>query len=111
MTGLGTDYGDAASKYPVLIANNGAGHDIVEGFYLGAGVTADADGQPSALANADLSDDGVTLVPMTAGKDATITVSASAAGYLDVWLDANGDGDWNDVGEKVFNKTGRARRE
>ena len=104
VTGLGTDYGDAASKYPVLIANNGAAHDIVRGFYLGAGVTADPDGQPSVLANADLNDDGVTLVPMSAGKDATITVSASGTGYLDVFLDANGDGDWSDVGEKIFNK-------
>ena len=102
LTGLGTDYGDAPTVYPVLREDNGAGHQIVAGYYLGNFVDAESDGQPSALADADLSDDGVLFAPMTAGKDTTMDVTASAAGFLDVWLDANGDGDWNDSGEKIF---------
>lgn len=103
LTGLGTDYGDAPAVYPVLRENNGAGHRIVPGFHLGAFVDAEPDGQPSALASADLSDDGVVFAgPMTAGQNAVMNVVASAPGFLDVWFDANGDGDWNDVGEKIF---------
>ena len=103
LTGLGTDYGDAPAVYPVLREDNGAGHRIVPGFHLGTFVDAEPDGQPSALASADLSDDGVVFAgSMTAGQNAVMNVVASAAGFLDVWFDANGDGDWNDVGEKIF---------
>ncbi|MHB8954104.1 MAG: dockerin type I domain-containing protein [Pirellulaceae bacterium] len=105
LTGLGTDYGDAPASYPVLRENNGAGHRIAAGFHLGATVDAEPDGQPSLLADADLTDDGVLLEPMISGKETTIIVSASAAGYLDAWLDANGDGDFDDAGEKIFNRT------
>jgi hypothetical protein len=100
-TGLGTDYGDAPITYPVELDNNGAGHKIVIGYHLGSFVDAEPNGLPSALADADLSDDGVVFTPMTAGQNATIVVTASAAGFLDGWLDANGDGDWNDAGEKI----------
>lgn len=100
-TGLGTDYGDAPITYPVLIDNNGAGHKIVAGYSLGAFVDAEANGLPSVLADADLSDDGVVLVPLTSGQNATIVVNATGAGFLDAWLDANGDGDWLDSGEKI----------
>ena len=100
-TGLGTDYGDAPITYPVLIDDSGAGHKIVDGYSLGTLVDAESNGLPSALADADLSDDGVVLVPLTSGQNATIVVSATGAGFLDAWLDANGDGDWNDSGEKI----------
>lgn len=100
-TGLGTDYGDAPITYPVELANSGAGHKIVDGYHLGSFVDAEPNGLPSALADADLSDDGVAFTPMTSAQNATIVVTASAAGFLDAWLDANGDGDWNDAGEKI----------
>ncbi len=44
---LGTDYGDAPAPYPTLSADNGASHEIKDGFFLGTGVTAEEDGQPS----------------------------------------------------------------
>ena len=102
LTGLGVDYGDAPSQYPVLIADNGAGHEIVAGFYLGNFVDAENDGLPSVLADADASDDGVVFPVLAAGLSATIGVTASAAGFLDAWIDNNGDGDWNDAGEQIF---------
>jgi hypothetical protein len=98
------DFGDAPDpSYPTLISSNGAGHLIKPNFFLGAGVTSDGDGQPGGAAGLDL-DDGVTFdTPVSPGMTAQITVTASAAGKLDAWIDFNGDGDWNDPGEKIFN--------
>ncbi|MCU0960895.1 MAG: dockerin type I domain-containing protein [Pirellulaceae bacterium] len=99
---LGTDYGDAPDTYPVLKTDSGAGHRIVSGFYLGQFVDAEPDGQPSSLADADASDDGVIFTPMVSGQLTTITVNASGGGFLDAWLDTNGDGDWEDAGEQIL---------
>ena len=46
---------------------------------------------------------------LTAGYQAQLTVfatgiTAGQPGYLDAWFDFNGDGDWNDAGEKIFNR-------
>jgi len=38
----------------------------------------------------------------TAGSAVPITVTASAEGYLDLWIDFNSDGDWLDQFEQVF---------
>jgi hypothetical protein len=40
------------------------------------------------------------------GQTVNISVIASVAGFLDVWIDFNTDGDWADAGEHVF--TGQA---
>ncbi|MBX7072480.1 MAG: NF038122 family metalloprotease [Pirellulales bacterium] len=97
------DFGDAPLPYPTLLADNGARHILVPGLRLGATVTNDRDGKPSLAADADDGDDGVVfngaIVP---GKTASITVTASAAAKLDAWIDWNGDGDWADPGEQVF---------
>jgi hypothetical protein len=37
------------------------------------------------------------------GESQQITVTASAAGHLDAWIDFNRDGDWDDLGEQIFN--------
>lgn len=96
------DYGDAPAPYPTLMADDGARHFVVEGFHLGAGSTADADGQPHATAEAD-SDDGVEfstlLVP---GSTATVTVEASSAGFINAWFDFAGDGSWDEVGDQIL---------
>ncbi|MEZ6101434.1 MAG: NF038122 family metalloprotease [Pirellulaceae bacterium] len=102
--GEGLDFGDAPDPlYPTLLSSNGARHTFVEGFYLGAGVSLESDGKPSAGATADSDDDGVAfdsvLLP---GVSVDFTVTASAAGLLDAWIDFNADGDWNDPGEKIF---------
>ncbi|MCA9188858.1 MAG: pre-peptidase C-terminal domain-containing protein [Planctomycetales bacterium] len=98
------DYGDAPDpSYPTLLASDGASHIISPGLFLGNGVTADPDGKPSATGTADDGDDGVTFdSALVIGSSVPITVTASAAGQLDAWVDFNGDGDWLDVGERVF---------
>jgi hypothetical protein len=106
--GSGLDFGDAPAPYPVLKADNGARHEIVEGFMLGNAVYSTVDGRPSDLADSDLGDDGVEfLSPLTAAYETRLTVfatgiTAEQPGYLDAWLDANRDGDWNDAGEKIL---------
>ncbi|NLF70850.1 MAG: hypothetical protein GX575_17605, partial [Candidatus Anammoximicrobium sp.] len=102
------DFGDAPSPYPTLAANNGARHALVSGLRLGGEVDPEGDGQPSAGATLDDTtgtpddEDGVLFsTPLYLGRDATIEVTASAAGQLDAWIDWNDDGDWADADEKV----------
>ncbi|GAF88398.1 unnamed protein product, partial [marine sediment metagenome] len=104
------DFGDAPDPtYPTLLANNGAQHTIVSGYYLGAGVDDETDGQPTTAATGDDTDaggnddDGVVLgAALIQGQATPLTVTASAAGLLDAWIDFNDDGDWLDAGEQVF---------
>ena len=102
--GEGLDFGDAPDPgYPTLLIHNGARHVIQTDFYLGGGVDEEIDGQPTAAANGDSGDDGITfnslLVPDTTG---VVTARASQAGRLDAWIDFNGDGDWFDAGEQIL---------
>jgi len=103
------DFGDAPDPtYPTLLASNGARHVIVPGFFLGALVDAEPDGQPDATATGDdlanlADEDGVVFTsPLTVGGLATVDVTASAPGLLDAWMDFNADGDWADPGEQIF---------
>jgi hypothetical protein len=52
----GLDYGDAPASYGTLLADDGARHQIVSGFHLGATVDADFDGQPTIGADGDDND-------------------------------------------------------
>lgn len=106
----GIDWGDAADPtYPTLALNSGASHTILPGFYLGAGVDGDADGQPTANADGDdLGDgnddeDGVVFTSLlTPGMLATVDVTASMAGVLDAWVDFDADGSWLEPGDQIF---------
>lgn len=106
--GSGLDYGDAPIPYPTEDASNGARHQIVGDFFLGASVDIDFDGQPSAGATGDDThgiddEDGVVVTQtFTGGYGGTVAVTASATGFLDAWVDFNRDGDWNDAGEQIF---------
>jgi hypothetical protein len=97
LTTLIVDYGDAPNSYGTLKASNGAAHTIANGLFLGAGVTKETNGQPSAAANLDSGDDGV-IFPISfetvvgQALPAYVDVTASAAGKLDIWLDLNGNG-------------------
>ena len=109
------DFGDAPDPtYPTLSGSDGARHSIVPGFHLGSGVDAEPDGLPDADATGDDlhgatdDEDGVAFSALVPGTTGSATVEASAAGQLDAWVDWNGDGDWNDLGEKVFDGTALA---
>ncbi|EDL61943.1 putative lipoprotein [Gimesia maris DSM 8797] len=103
----GVDFGDAPPTFPNLAVDphgEGAQHALnANGLHLGAGVSADANGKESPDANLDNLDDGVLLNPVIAGDTAsTVTILSSGSGFIDAWMDFNGDGDWNDPGEKIL---------
>jgi uncharacterized repeat protein (TIGR01451 family) len=105
----GLDFGDAPAAYPTLLAGNGARHIVVPGsLQLGALVDTEADGQPTGGANGDdlaTSDDedGVAFTsPLIRGQNASVTVTASAPGVLNAWLDFNGDSNWTTTGDAIF---------
>lgn len=83
-----------------------ASHTTFDTLHMGAAIDADA----NSIANADASgdgadDDGVMLPSMTQGTTVTIPVDVTQAaaneGYLQGWIDWNGDGDFADAGEQI----------
>jgi len=105
----GRDFADAADPaFPTLLASDGARHVLSDGLRLGSLADAEPDGLPDAAALGDDGDgtddeDGVAFVSqLIPGQNATIQVSASATGFLDAWIDWNGNGDWGDPLEKIF---------
>ena len=98
------DFGDAPSQYPVLLGADGARHVLTPGFFLGNAIDSEENGQPSEAATGDGADeDGVSFpADMFSGTTASITVAASATGFVDAWIDFNRDGDWDDTDEQVL---------
>ncbi len=103
------DYGDAPDPtYPTLAASVGASHQISPNIYLGAGIDAEPDGQPDPTATGDDlggfdDEDGVVPgTPLIPGQTATMIVTASVDGYLDGWIDFEGDGSWSQSMDQLF---------
>ena len=92
--GEGLDYGDAADPlYASKKASNGPRHTVVNGFSIGPTVTSDADARVIDLDT----DDGVTILPLTASFGGSIIVNVqgilvSRPAFINAWLDANGNG-------------------
>ena len=103
------DFGDAPDPpYATLRARDGARHVIVEGVYLGQGVDGESDGQPSNSATGDDSggsddEDGVVFAStLWPGQSTSVQVTASTFGYLNAWVDFDGDGSFDDNTEQIF---------
>ena len=111
------DFGDAPENavgdYPTTLAFNGAYHTIVPGIYLGNFVDPEPDGQPGVNADCDDSDclfpssgddeDGVSLpASVSPGSIVTISITASADGFLDAWMDFDLNNSWAEAGEQIF---------
>ena len=96
------DFGDAPDvNHGTFRASNGAAHTIVDGFHLGAIVDSELDGQADDGAD----EDGVVIDQFIQGDAALdvpsfLTVTASAAGKLDVWIDYN-NSDQFDAAEHI----------
>ena len=98
----GFDWGNAPAPYPTLRVDNGARHPILAGYGLGALVQGTPDGEPNANAAA-VDNDGVVLPgSVSPGQSFTIRVTNTGTGSLQGWIDWNRDGDWNDLGEQIF---------
>lgn len=102
------DFGDAPGPYPTQAGDNGASHQDFSMEWLGFAADAEAD------ANADDADDGVIYLQNNYPAwrlFANVTTSGLGAArygsapeqrlYLQLWLDYNQDGDWDDAGEEV----------
>ena len=84
-----TDYGDAPDSYGTTLFSNGARHGV-SNIYLGDTITLEHNAK--IYPNAD-QDDGITfLTPLLAGSDSLIEVKATGAGYLNIWVDWDRDG-------------------
>ena len=102
------DWGDAPHIYPVVAANLGANHVIVPGYHLGLSIDGEFDGQPDPNALGDDNDgnddeDGVVFGNLRPGKPSTVVITATGAGFVELWIDYNADGDWADANEQVLN--------
>ena len=68
---------------------------------------AESDGRPDATASGDdrngADEDGVVFTStLHVGQDATIEVAASTEGYLNAWIDFDGDGQFDDREDTIF---------
>lgn len=112
----GFDFGDAPAPYPTTLDEGGAVHITREGFYLGTTIDSEINGQPDPNAlgddNAGASvddEDGVEfprslthgdfLESGVSGNEVFVRASQNG-GTLHVFLDVNGDGDFDDQFEK-----------
>jgi hypothetical protein len=109
------DFGDLPLPFETTLSVNGARHIVPAtlNLYLGASVGADADGSPSAGANADASDNGIVQVgTWTEGKvtdtptshGGKISVTTYGQGWFIGWIDFNGDGSFSGSGEMIVSQ-------
>ena len=116
----GVDFGDALDSYGTLLAATGPTHavDATAGFFLGACVDTEIDGAPGAAAAGDDTTPGTSTVgTCAAGNDdedgvvfdttlvacgsADLTITSSAAGLLDAWIDFDANGTF-DPADRIF---------
>ena len=101
---LGSTFGDYATQF----TDNGASHVVVGGVWLGSSADIDADGQPNERADGDDvdvdgdDDDGITFLhPLHEGTFTDVEVVAASPGFLNAWIDFNGDGLFTGTGEQI----------
>lgn len=104
------DYGDTKDpSFPTLLISNGARHSIDGVTFLGNGIDPEFDGLPDDNSLGDDNDgiddeDGVSfLSALSPGSSVTVNVNASTnTGWLNAWIDFDGNGTWADPGDQVF---------
>ena len=94
------DYSDAPTTSTNYLD---AVHEVISGVQLGAAIDTDS----GPLGNSDASgdgadDDGIIIPSLSQSATASFTATVSgASGYLQGWIDWNGDGDFVDSGEQI----------
>jgi uncharacterized repeat protein (TIGR01451 family) len=112
----GTSFsGGAMADYRTRVSDNGPRHSIRPGFRLGSLIDHEDDAHQSLNADGDNlngtnDEDGLTFpsqiiagTPSTATISVTNTTGATARGNL--WIDWNGNGNFEDSGERVVNNS------
>ena len=106
--------GDVLRSYPTQLSSDGARHLLVPGGPK-LGITncdSEPDAFPAMTASGDdlvgfddedgLVNGAATLIPGTLMDDVNITHDGGDSGaFLNVWIDLNLDGDWDDMGEHL----------
>lgn len=97
-----TDFGDAPDSYGSSINNNGARHDVGDGIlFLGETVVSETNAYADNGSDID-DNDGVQFVTgVEAGKTAIVDITSSADGFVNAWVDADKDGEF-DADEQVI---------
>jgi hypothetical protein len=105
------DWGDAPDpSFPTLRASNGAAHRL-GGPWLGDDSDQpdpEPDGQPTLFADGDDTDgnddeNGVVVPGLIAGTTVSGQIMVNGGGgYVDGWIDFNGNGVWEEPGERVI---------
>ncbi|MEN6307862.1 MAG: GEVED domain-containing protein [Anaerohalosphaeraceae bacterium] len=106
--------GTKCNTYPTTLVRDGARHGIVPGVFMGSPILTviqidpEADGQPTLLCDGDdingIDDEQAVKLPavLIPGTVAMVEISVSVDGFIDAWIDFNADGDWDDLGERIF---------
>ena len=86
-------------------------HIVVTDLFLGAGVSSDVPTSGDTNASTD-TDDGINIIPnmqFVSGNTVHIPViiynDRGVDAYLRIWIDWNGDGDFEDVNEQILDNT------
>ena len=101
------DFGDAPASYGTYLADNGARHDQTNNeLFLGAAVDSEADAwlYPESDDASSTSDgngiddeDGVAFVTgLEVGQNSILSINASQAGFVNVWIDLDNNGQFDD---------------
>ena len=107
-----TSAGTGPNDYITDSLYNGPSHRIIHGLYLGNSVDNELNGQGSANANGDDlngdDEDGFVFpssMQIYPGGNVNIPISITNTtgdtAHFEVWIDWNGDGDFDEVGEMV----------
>ncbi len=97
------DFGDAPNSFGTTRASDGARH-VVAGPTLGTKRTGEADARVPLDGSGDgTDDDGAAHGVILVGESAVFIILASDAGFLNVWIDFDGDGKFSPVEQVAKN--------
>lgn len=120
------DFGDAPDSYLTTTSVGGASHGIIDGLTLGSVVDREVNGSPTANAlgddttgpvqsNGQITDDedGVVFTELlglggTSQVNVSVVNTSGSQGYLQGWIDFDGDGSFNGANEQVFSNVALA---
>ena len=107
-----TSAGTGTSNYETNFADMGPRHTIISGLRIGNTLDSEFDAQPMANALGDGADeDGFNFTSLDIFPGGTfrlpinITNTTGLPAELEIWIDWNGDGDFNDSGEMIADLT------
>lgn len=91
------DFGDAPDSYGTTAAASGASHVTgLSPVFLGGGVDFESDGQPSVNADGDgLDEEGILFPSIMQWGVNNLTVTSPSGGYINMWLDKDGGGNFD----------------